>query len=112
MNCCNCLLRAKSVTEASGVTTITVEDGSITGLCVNQVVEIGLFASLPNTARCNRIIVTDGTTKRAVYNGLVDCIGKASQYWRPCALKCRSVLVLHEHQDPDLFVIQKVKGRD
>lgn len=109
-NCCPCLLRASSVVEDDGIITITVADDSITDLCVNEKVCIGLFASIPNTAKCDRIKVTDGTTERAIYNGITNDIGAASQYWRPCQLRCRSILVLREHRDPELFVIEKLKG--
>lgn len=103
MSCCKCILRAESVVTKDGVTTITVADDTISSLCTGQIVKLGLFSHLPVTSECNRIEITDGTTTKIV--------AFRNQYWRPCKLICRSVLVFRNLEDPSLFVIEKVDGR-
>lgn len=104
MSCCKTLLRATNVAVSNaGLATITVEDDSITGLTEREIIEIGLFTSIPMTRSCNQIRITDGTTTINVYS--------RNQYWRPAMLKCRSILVLEYLSDPELFVIRDVNGR-
>lgn len=104
MSCnCNCLLKAQSITAEDGVTTITVADETISSLCDNKIVQVGIFTSIPTESQCNRIVITDGTTSLLV--------ARRNQYWRPCQLMCRSILILQYQDDPALFVIEDVKGR-
>ncbi len=104
MSCNKGIIRATNVAVSNaGQATITVADGLITDLNTGVKIEIGLFVSIPATRECNQVRVTDGTTTLDIYCN--------NQYWRPCMLKCRSVLVLENYEDPDLLVIRAVKGR-
>lgn len=102
MNCQNnCVIKAKSIVSAGGISTITVPANSITGLCDCETICIGLFTSIPTSSECNIISITDGTTTKSVY-----C---RNQFWRPCKLECRNILVLSNKEDPSLFVLCAVK---
>lgn len=108
--CCGYINKAKSIATEDGVTTITIADGALTSLCVCQKVCVGIFTSIPAESECNIIRVTDGTDTYTVFNSGV-CQGQpCNQRWRPCRLRCRSVLVLRYLDDPKLLVLQKIKG--
>ncbi len=111
-NCyaCGCLLKATSIATEDGVTTITVADDTLSSLCVTQKVCTGIFTSIPTESECNIIRVTDGTTTLTVFNS-GRCQGQpCNQRWRPCRLKCRSILVMRYLDDPALLVLEKIKG--
>ncbi|MFI3171720.1 MAG: hypothetical protein R3Y09_06585 [Clostridia bacterium] len=102
-NFCGCLIKATAIATEKGTTTVTVANGSLTDLCRCSKVCIGIYTSIPAESECNQIVVTDGTTKLTVVQN--------NQYWRPCKLQCRSVLVATYLDDPQLLVIKAVKGR-
>jgi len=61
---------------------------------------IGLFTTIPTTINCARIVVTNGTDQLDV----LKCDG---DYWRPCNLKCRSVLRMSYLSDPAHMLIMR-----
>lgn len=61
---------------------------------------IGLFTTIPNTIQCAAVQVTNGTD---TYPILV-CDGNN---WRPCQLRCRSVLHCRFLTDPEHFLITR-----
>lgn len=63
---------------------------------------IGLFTTIPNTISCAPVQVTNGTD--SVY--ILRCNG---DYWRPCNLKCRSVLHCEVLTDPPHLLIRGVR---
>ena len=100
--CCPNLIKASSITFDSGTTTITVPGNSLTNLSNCQKLCIGLFTSIPTGVDCSQVVVTDGTNQYNVYK----C---NNQYWRPCNLKCRTILVLQYLNDPATLVLRKIK---
>ncbi len=108
--CCPCLLKASSIATEDGVTTITVADDSISSLCTCQKVCVGIFTSFPTDSQCNIIRVTDGTTTLTVFNSGACPTQPCNQRWRPCSLRCRSILVMQYLDDPALLVLRKIKG--
>lgn len=103
-NCCNCkTVRATSiVATADGsdtLLTITVPSG--TDLSNVGCLNIGVFTSIPNTATCAKIVVTNGTVT-------VPILQENGNNWRPCRLQCRSVLRCCILTDPAHLLIRRV----
>lgn len=98
---CNCqnIIRATSVaitTPTSGESYITITVPSTVDF-ENGCYRIGLFTTIPTTINCARIVITNGTATADVLR----CNGN---YWRPCELKCRSILKLQYLSDPAHFL--------
>lgn len=51
---------------------------------------------------CAKVVVTNGTDTVPI----LICDG---DNWRPCAIKCRTILKLRYHSDPAHFVVEQVK---
>ena len=102
--CCDNFIKATQITVETTTTTpaeqyiqITVPDD----VTFNEGTYcIGLFTTIPNTVNCARIAVTNGTD---TYN-ILKCDGN---YWRPCQLRCRSVLKCRFLTDPDHLLITR-----
>ena len=98
--CCEHLFVATSVDWANGIYTInvpkTLEPKEFCNYCIL------LRTPIPVTTTCNRVLINNGTTTWDV----MTCNGN---YWRPCTLKCRSILKLRYFADPEHFVIEQVK---
>ncbi len=102
---CNCrpaVLTATDISTTNGITTITLADDALTGVTRCDTVQIGLFRHVPCESSCTIIKVTDGTSTYTIF--------RDTQYWRPCNLKCRSILVTTFLDDPDALVLRTVKG--
>lgn len=97
---CNCkkcerFVKAESIalttpTEGEQYITITVPSDTVFSdgcWC------IGLFTTIPTGVRCAYVTVTNGTDSYEIYK----CSGN---YWRPCELKCRSILRVEFLSDP------------
>lgn len=100
---CNCracpnFLTATAVATAAGVTTITVpatfQPSARNDYCIL------LRVSIPKDSSCNSVSITNGTATWSV----LECDG---DNWRPCSLKCRSVLKLRFFDDPAHFLIKR-----
>lgn len=102
MSCnCNNFIKATSVVVESTTTedyiqitvpaTVTFEEGNY---C------IGLFTTIPSNIQCARIEVTNGTDTYPI----LKCDGNN---WRPCQLRCRSILRLRFLTDPDHLLIMR-----
>lgn len=61
---------------------------------------IGLFTTIPTSINCARVTITNGTDEYPV----LKCDGNN---WRPCQLRCRSVLNCRFLTDPDHFLITR-----
>ena len=96
---CNNFVKATSVEVTTDLTesyiqitvpaTVTFDEGS---LC------IGLFTTIPTSIECARVVVTNGTDSL----NILKCDGN---YWRPCKLRCRSVLHTRVLTDPEHLLI-------
>lgn len=101
-NCRNCpnFIRASSVAvttpSGGGESYITITVPS-TVTFNNGCYCIGLFTTIPTTVNCARIVITNGTDTVNV----LKCNG---DYWRPCQLRCRSILKLLYLSDPVHFL--------
>lgn len=98
---CNCtqIIKATSVAITTPETgesyiTITVPE---TITFTDGLYRIGLFTTIPTTINCAYIVITNGTQTVNV----LKCNGN---YWRPCELKCRSILNLIYLDDPAHFL--------
>lgn len=100
-NNCRCLIKATSITTTGGVTTITIPD---TDFSTCGFYCIGLFTAIPVGTDCTRVVITSG---EATYP--IECCD--GNYWRPCEIKCRSILKLKFFDDPNHFILSAVKGR-
>lgn len=102
---CNCnVIRATSVAvttpeEGEPYITITVPD---TVTFSENCLSIGLFTTVPSSISCARIEVTNGTDT-------VDILKCDGDYWRPCQLKCRSILDCAVLSDPSHLLIRRVR---
>lgn len=101
---CNCnIVRATSITLTTPVGgdafyTITVPE--TVDLSTEGCLNIGLFSSIPTGASCAFVQVTNGTDT-------LDVLRCNGNYWRPCQLKCRSVLPLQILTDPAHLLIRR-----
>lgn len=99
---CNCdnFIKAVSVAVTSELTedylTITVPT-TVTFTEGNYC--IGLNTTIPTTVSCARVVVTNGTDTVPI----LKCDG---DYWRPCQLRCKSVLRLRYLDDPAHLLIR------
>lgn len=92
MSCdCATKVRATGIALAGGNVTITVP-ATVT-FTDGQLYDIGLFTSIPAGTGCCTIQVTNGTDTYYVMNN-------AANYFRPCVLRCRSVLRVLFLSDP------------
>ena len=98
--CCPNFVAATSVATAEGITTITVPSTFNPTVCNCYCLLIR--TSIPNTTECNSVVVTNGTVTWPI----LVCDGNN---YRPCQLKCRSVLKLRYLSDPAHFLLEKVK---
>lgn len=98
---CDNFVKADSITVETDATT-SEEYLQITVPATTDFVAgdwaIGLFTTIPNTVRGARISITNGTDSYDVLR----CNGN---YWRPCCLKCRSVLRCSFLTDPEHFLV-------
>ena len=97
-NCCGCpnLIAATGITASTGVTVITLPEG--TTFSNGQCYCIGLFLDVPAGTNGNQINISVGGTTYTVFN-------KVANLWRPkCALRGRSVLRLRFFNDPNHFL--------
>ena len=102
-NCCGCgnLFIPTNIDLGDGIYTITLApDMLIPKECCDYCILLRI--PIPTDTTCNRVIIDTGTEKYDV----LTCNGN---YWRPCMLKCRSILKLKYYGDPAHFVIQQVK---
>lgn len=99
--CCERFIKATTIAVANGITTITIPE-TVFSVCGYWC--IGLTVAIPAGTDCTRVQITDGTN---TYN--VETMD--GNYFRPCELKCRTVLKLRYYDDPAHFVICGVKGR-
>lgn len=88
---------ALTTTDTETYITITVPDTTTFG---NGFYRIALNTTIPTSVNCARIAITNGTDTANV----LKCNGN---YWRPCQLKCQSVLRLRYLTDPVHFMIIK-----
>lgn len=98
MNCKN-IIKAESVaitTPTSGESYITITVPSTVSFS-EGCYRIGLFTTIPTGISCAYIAITNGTQTA----NILKCNGN---YWRPCELKCRSVLNLIYLDDPAHFL--------
>ncbi len=111
MGNCNCVIRATDISLRSGKYTITLPDGSLSGLCVCEDVLIGIYTSIPRDADCNEVDVTDGTVTLPVYK-VIGCEcggGCAVDRWRT-TLSCRTILCL-KYGGSESLTINGIKGK-
>jgi hypothetical protein len=106
---CNCQSCERFIKATSvAITTPTTGENYITITVPNTVTFtdgcwcIGLFTTIPNTIQCARIVVTNGTDE-------INILQNDGNYWRPCQLRCRTVLKLQHLSDPEHFLIRKVR---
>ena len=108
--CCKgCVLKAQSITSAEGITTVTVESGALMNLCRGEYVQVGIFTNIPLESQCNEIQITDTEMRFTVFNSGSCPKQPCNQYWRPCRLRCRTILVLQYLDDPEVFVLKQIK---
>ncbi|MFI3251883.1 MAG: hypothetical protein R3Y60_01955 [bacterium] len=88
-------IEVTEVEEDDGELILTVEDDILSYLCLYQNVSLVIDKVIPNTSKCLRITVTDGDTDLPIYVN--------NQYFRPCQLKCHSVLNVKYKADPKIF---------
>ncbi len=98
---CNNIVKATSVAVVSDLTEDYIEITVPATVTFDEdCLRIGLFTTIPTTVNCARVVVTNGTDS---YN-ILRCNGN---YWRPCQLKCRSVLNCRVFSDPDHLLITR-----
>ena len=100
---CNCnIIKATSVeltTPTTGEPFYTITVPATVDLADEGPLNIGLFTSIPSGASCCYVQVTNGTST-------LDILRCNGNYWRPCQLKCRSVLHLQVLTDPEHLLIK------
>lgn len=99
-NSCPNIISASSITLSEGVYTITVPSTFTPTVC--NIYCILLRTPIPTGSNCNSVVVTNGS---ATWNVLVN----NGNNWRPCELKCRSILQLKYFDDPAHFYLCRVK---
>ncbi len=98
--CCPNFTHATSIVTANGITTITVPATFNPTICNCYCVL--LRTTFPTVSACNSVVITNGTVTWPV---LESC----GSNWRPCNLKCRSILKLRFCADPDHFILERVR---
>jgi hypothetical protein len=98
---CNCQkVRAQSITLANGNVTITLPattefiDG--TNFC------IVLNTNIPAGTDCCTVQITNGTDTYYIMNHIAN-------YFRPCKLRCKSILQVIYLADPSHFLIKGIR---
>lgn len=103
---CNCKypknVRAESVAVATGTTTITLPSG--TEINGGDVLNIGLYTSIPDGTNGTPISITNGTVTG-------DLLVENGNYFRPRPLMARTIFQVQFLSDPAHFVLLGVKGR-
>lgn len=100
---CNCdnFVKAESITLETDATTseqyLEITVPATTTFTAGDWA-IGLFTTIPNSVKCARISVTNGTDSYDVLR----CNGN---YWRPCSLRCRSILRCSFLTDPEHLLV-------
>ena len=103
-NCCNYRkTRATSIvaTPDGTDTILTITVPSTVDLTSMGCVDVIIATAIPQSARCCRVSVTNGTQ---TLNVLKD----DGNYWRPCELRCRSILRMRLLTDPIHLLIRGV----
>ena len=98
---CKCnFIKAEEIIVDEGVISIKVpDDTKFTDCCLYN---ICLFRNIPIADQCSQIVIMTDNDKYLVFN----C---KANYWRPCHVKCRSILQLRFFDDPGHFLIEGVK---
>lgn len=100
--CCNFprLFRATTVEVADGVTTITIP--SSPEINAGDVIDVGLFATIPIGTDGTELTITNGT----VTGNVMACNGN---YFRPLPLTSRTILRVQYFGDPAHFQILGIR---
>lgn len=99
-NCCNCRsVRASSISEDG--TTITITVPTDTDLTSIGCIRIGLFTTIPTSISCANVVVTNGSQT-------LNILKDDGDYWRPCMLRCRSIVRCRVLSDPAHLLIEGV----
>lgn len=93
-------VRATDITITNGISKITIPT---TTPNINKCLWIDLRVAIPLGTSCTRVQIVNGSDT-------LDVEVTDGNYWRPCELRCRSILVLQYFDDPAHYVIRDVKG--
>lgn len=103
---CNCNIRnvrATSIvaTPDGSDTLLTITIPSTTDLTNMGCVNVLLATSIPTSVNCARIVITNGTVS-------LNVMRDDGNYWRPCRLRCRSILRTLLLTDPAHLLIKGI----
>ena len=101
MKCYN--IKATEINERNGTTVITADFSDIL-LRECDIVNIELNVPIKDKLECTRVVIS-GYNEGQLY--VLSCFGN---YWRPCNIKCKTIISLKYLNDPEHFYFRCQTG--